>query len=74
MLRNSPTTYWESTRAIPKHNYNTAQMVDGTSGDSKIANIFSRKCKSRFNSVESSDEKIADLMQPAHSICSNSRM
>ena len=53
MLRNSTTTYWKSTRAIRKHNYNTTQMVDGTSGNSK----------SLFNSVESSDEEIADLSQ-----------
>ena len=60
---NSSTTYWNSTRAIRKHNYNTTQMVDGTSGDSNIANIFWRKYKSLFNSVESSDEEIADLSQ-----------
>ena len=63
MLRNSSTTYWKSTRAIRKHNYNTTQMVDGTSGDSNIANIFRRKYKSLFNSVESSDDEIADLSQ-----------
>ena len=63
ILRNSSTTYWKSTRAIRKHNYNTTQMVDGTSGDSSIANIFLRKYKSSFNSVESSDEDIADLSQ-----------
>ena len=61
MLRNSQTTYWKSIRAIRKHNYNTTQVVDGTSGDSNIANIFRRKYKSLFNSVGSSDEEIADL-------------
>ena len=63
MLRNSSTTYWKSTRAIRKHNYNTTQMIDGISGDSNIANIFRRKYKSLFNSVESSDKEIADLSQ-----------
>ena len=63
MLRNSSATYWKSNRAIRKHNYNTTQMVDGTSGDSNIANIFQRKYKSLFNSVGSSDEEIADLSQ-----------
>ena len=38
-------------------------MVDGTSGDSNIANIFRRKYKSLFNSVKSSDEEIAELSQ-----------
>ena len=63
MLRNSSATYWKSTRAIRKHNYNTTQMIDGISGDSNIANIFRRKYKSLFNSVESSDKEIADLSQ-----------
>ena len=63
MLRNSSTTYWKSTRAIRKHNYNTTQMVDGILGDSNIANIFRRKYKSLFSRVESSDEEIADLSQ-----------
>ena len=38
-------------------------MVDGTSGDYNIVNIFRRKYKSLFNSVESSDVEIADLSQ-----------
>ena len=38
-------------------------MVDETSGDSNIANIFQKKFKSLSNSVESSDEEIADLSQ-----------
>ena len=38
-------------------------MVDGTAGISNIANMFRRKYKSLFNSVESSDEEIADLSQ-----------
>ena len=38
-------------------------MVDGTSGDYNIPNIFRRKYKSLFNSVVSSDEEIADLSQ-----------
>ena len=63
MLRNSSTTYWKSTHAIRKRNYNTTQMVDGTSGDSNTVNIFRRKYKSLFNSVESLDEETADLSQ-----------
>ena len=42
---------------------NTTQMVDGTSGDSNIANIFRKKYKSLFNSVESSDDEISNLIQ-----------
>ena len=67
MLRNSPTTYWKSTRAFRKHNYNTTQMVDGASGDSNIANIIRRKYKSLFNSVGSSHEEIADHSQRSQS-------
>ena len=40
MLRNSPTTYWKSTRAIRKNNYNSTQVVVGTSGDGNIAIFF----------------------------------
>ena len=40
-------------------------MVDGTSGDSNITNIFQRKYKSLFNSVESSDEDLSQRIQSA---------
>ena len=63
MLRNSSTTYRKSTHANCKHNYITTQMIDGTSGDSNIANIFRRKYKSLFNSVEYSDKETSDLSQ-----------
>ena len=40
MLRNNPTTYWKSTRAIRKNNYNSTQVVDGTSGDANMQICF----------------------------------
>ena len=40
MLRNSPTTYWKSTRAIRKNNYNSTQVVDGTSGDELFLTFY----------------------------------
>ena len=58
MLRNSPTTYWKSTRPIRKNNYNSNQVVDGTSGDANIANLFRGKYVSLFNSVESTDDEL----------------
>ena len=61
MLRNSPTTYWKSTRAIRKNNYNSTQVVDGTSGDANIANLFRGKYVSLFNSVESTDDELTEL-------------
>ena len=61
MLRNSPTTYWKSTRAIWKTNYNSTQVVDGTPGDAIIANLFGGKYVSLFNSVESTDDELTEL-------------
>ena len=61
MLRNSPTTYWKSTRAIRKNNYNSTQVVDETSGDANIANLFRGKYVSLFNSVESTDDELTEL-------------
>ena len=58
MLRSSPTTYWKSTRVIRKNNYNSTQVVDGTSGDANIANLFRGKYVSLFNSVESTDDEL----------------
>ena len=75
MLRNSPTTYWKSTcairknnynstqvvDAIRKNNYNSTQVVDGTSGDANIANLFRGKYVSLFNSVESTDDELNSM-------------
>ena len=61
MLRNSPITYWKSTRAIRKINYNSTQVVDGTSGDATIANFFRGKYVSLSNSVESTDDELTEL-------------
>ena len=62
MLRKSPATYWKSTRAIRKNNYNSTQVVDGTSGDANIANLFRGKYVSLFNSVESTDDELTELI------------
>ena len=61
MLRNKPTTYWKSKRAIRKNNYNSTQIVDGTSGDANIANLFRCKYGSLFNSVESTEDELTEL-------------
>ena len=61
MLRNSPTTYWKSTRAIRKNNYYSTQVVDRTSGDANIANLFRNQYISLFNSVESTDDELTEL-------------
>ena len=42
-------------------NYNSAQVVDGTSGDANIANLFRGKYVLLFNSVESTDDELTEL-------------
>ena len=54
-------TDWKSTRAIRKNNYSSTQVVDGTSGDANIANLFRGKYVSLFNSVESTDDELTEL-------------
>ena len=57
MLKTNNKSYWKSSKAIRKNNFNCTNVVDGVEGGSNIANLFKDKYECLFNSVKSSHDE-----------------
>ena len=57
MHKTNNKSYWKSSKAIRKNNFNCTNVVDGVEGGSNIANLFKDKYECLFNSVKSSHDE-----------------